>query len=84
MIAIMKKDGLETAKVFRTGRSQAVRLPKEFRFTQKEVRIKRVGDLVLLYPIGSEFDLLKSSLDKFPPDFMADGRRQPERADRRK
>jgi antitoxin VapB len=84
MIAIMKERPVDTAKVFTTGRSQAVRLPKEFRFDVKEVRIRRIGDLVVLYPPGKEFDILKASLEMFPPDFMADGRRQPKRADRRK
>jgi antitoxin VapB len=39
-----------TAKVFTTGRSQAVRLPKEFRFNTKEVTIERQGDAVVLRP----------------------------------
>ncbi|WP_332776965.1 antitoxin [Polaromonas sp.] len=41
---------LSTAKVFTTGRSQAVRLPKEFRFNTKEVTIERQGDAVVLRP----------------------------------
>lgn len=41
---------LSTAKVFTTGRSQAVRLPKEFRFTTSEVTIERVGDAVIMRP----------------------------------
>ena len=40
-----------TAKLFMHGRSQAVRLPKEFRFVGKEVRVSRVGDKVILEPI---------------------------------
>ena len=42
------------AKLFPNGHSQAVRLPKEFRFKGKEVRIRRVGDGVLLEPIGPQ------------------------------
>jgi antitoxin VapB len=42
---------MATAKLFKTGRSQAVRLPKEFRFEGKEVRIRRVGRGVLLEPM---------------------------------
>lgn len=42
------------AKLFMNGRSQAVRLPKEFRFEGKEVRIRRHGDGVLLEPVGSQ------------------------------
>ena len=41
---------MSTAKLFQTGRSQAVRLPKAFRFEGKEVFIKRVGDSVVLTP----------------------------------
>ena len=41
---------METAKIFLNGRSQAVRLPKEYRFSDEEVGIKKVGDIVLLFP----------------------------------
>jgi len=41
-----------TAKLFMHGRSQAVRLPKEFRLPGKEVHVRRIGDAVLLEPIG--------------------------------
>jgi antitoxin VapB len=46
------------AKLFQTGRSQAVRLPKEFRFKGKEVRIRKVGTGVVLEPIGKDWDWL--------------------------
>ena len=42
------------AKIFQHGRSQAVRLPKAFRFEGKEVKVSRVGDAVLLEPITRE------------------------------
>jgi len=44
---------VETAKLFQNGQSQAVRLPKECRFSGDEVGIKKVGDIVLLYPKDS-------------------------------
>ena len=44
---------METAKIFQNGRSQAVRLPKEYRFFGEEVGIKKVGEVVLLYPKDS-------------------------------
>lgn len=47
---------LATAKVFTTGRSQAVRLPKEFRFNTKEVTIERQGDAVILRPRADSHD----------------------------
>jgi antitoxin VapB len=43
-----------TAKLFRNGRSQAVRLPKEYRFSGDEVRIRREGDSVVLEPLHSK------------------------------
>jgi hypothetical protein len=43
-----------TAKLFRNGRSQAVRLPKEFRFEGKEVAIRREGDSVVLEPLATK------------------------------
>ena len=46
----MNSTTLDTAKVFKTGRSQAVRLPKEFRFDTDEVTIERVGNAVILRP----------------------------------
>jgi len=53
---------METAKIFQSGRSQAVRLPKEYRFSENEVAIKKVGDIVLLYSKDSAWaNFLKGS-----------------------
>ena len=52
---------METAKLFMNGRSQAVRLPKEFRFNGDEVYIKKVGDAVVLIPYHAVFDKLKGA-----------------------
>lgn len=49
---------MTTAKIFWTGRSQAVRLPKEFRFDGKEVRIRRHGSSVILEPVERSWDWL--------------------------
>jgi antitoxin VapB len=57
---------METAKLFWTGRSQAVRLPKEFRFDGQEVRIRRQGRSVILEPIADDWswlDDIKAPLD---------------------
>ncbi len=72
---------MRTAKLFRNGQSQAVRLPKEFRFDGEEVFIKKVGNVVMLIPVARSWDSLLNSLDKFSPDFM-DERNQPEQAPR--
>ena len=69
---------MKTAKLFKNGDSQAVRLPKEFRFTGDEVLIKRVGSAVVLLPKAKSWDTLLESLDKFPADFMTDREQPPE------
>ena len=62
---------MKTAKVFRNGQSQAVRLPKEFRFEGDEVYVKRVGNAVVLLPQHDSWEGLFESLDLFSDDFMA-------------
>ena len=68
------------AKVFRSGNSQAVRLPKEFRFDVDEVEVSREGDAVILRPrpdAGRPWASLRAALDRgFSADFMAEGREQ--------
>jgi len=72
-----------TAKLFENGRSQAVRLPKEYRFEGDEVSINKVGDIVILMPKENKWSGLLSSLELFSDDFMADGREQPQDAQER-
>ena len=67
---------MKTAKLLQNGQSQAVRLPKEFRFEGDEVIIKRSGNAVVLLPANHSWDVLLNSLDKFSGDFM-DDRAQP-------
>ena len=67
---------MKTARLFRNGQSQAVRLPKEFRFERDYVYIKKQGDVVILLPAGNSWDSLIASLPKFSEDFMVE-RRQP-------
>lgn len=61
---------MRTAKLFQNGRSQAVRLPKEFRFEGGEVYIKRVGNAVVLLPSRDSWRSLFDSLELFSEDFM--------------
>jgi len=68
---------MKTAKIFQNGQSQAVRLPKEFRFDDQEVFIKKSGQVVYLIPKTGSWDILFDSLDKFSSDFMQEGRNQP-------
>jgi len=67
---------MNTAKIFRNGKSQAVRLPKEFKLEGSEVYIKRVGRNVILTPKDNAWDSLINSLKLFNGDFMAE-RKQP-------
>ncbi len=68
----------DIAKLFQNGRSQAVRLPKEFRFEGDRVRIRRVPQGVLLEPLIPDTSRWFEELDKFASEpFMARGRRQP-------
>jgi len=67
----------DTAKLFKHGRSQAVRLPKQYRFEGKEVRVTKVGDKVILEPMADTampWDLIDATGDK---PFMPEGREQP-------
>lgn len=68
---------MRTARIFKNGQSQAVRLPKEYRFQDDEVYIKKSGNVVLLIPKKDSWNALLGSLEKFSPDFLAE-RQQPE------
>lgn len=59
---------METAKLFWSGRSQAVRLPKEFRFAGEEVRIRRHGNAIVLEPLSSDWSWLDAIVGKLDPD----------------
>ena len=67
---------MKTARLFRNGQSQAVRLPKEYRFSGDRVLIKRVGNAVVLLPEKGSWTPLFESLSRFSEDFM-EGRQQP-------
>ena len=73
----MKVATVITAKLFANGRSQAVRLPREFRFVGREVRIRRFGLGVLLEPVEIDVDAWFEALDRFREPFMPEGREQP-------
>ena len=63
---------VDTAKVFETGRSQAVRLPKKFRFHVDEVAVQQLGDAVLLVPKESVWKIFMDGLDGFTSDILSD------------
>ena len=59
----------QRAKVFWSGRSQAVRLPRDFRFKGDEVRIRRHGSAVILEPVAEDWGWLDALAGKLDPDF---------------
>ena len=66
---------MTTARVFRSGNSQAVRLPKEFRLKSKEVEIFRRGDEIVLREKGKGLARAFEILANLPEDFLPEGRR---------
>ena len=72
---------MDTAKIFQNGKSQAIRLPKEYRFRGTKVYIKRRGNAVVLIPEQASWQTLVESLDQFSEDFLSD-RQQPPTQDR--
>ena len=68
---------MDKAKVFWSGRSQAVRLPKEYRFDCTEVRIRRHGNAIVLEPIQDDWNWLDAAVRELSPDYLAEGREQP-------
>jgi antitoxin VapB len=65
---------IKTAAVFKSGNSQAVRLPKDFQFDVREVEILRRGDEVVLRRIPANLTAAFDLLAGLPEDFMAEGR----------
>ena len=73
---------METAKIFENGRSQAVRLPKKFRFNADEVIVQQLGDAVLLVPKESLWQTFMDGVNSFTSDIVEDGRDQGVQEDR--
>jgi antitoxin VapB len=68
---------MDTAKIFKSGNSQAVRLPKEFQFDVSEVQIFRRGDEVVLKKRPRNLERVFELLTELSDDFMENGREQP-------
>ena len=73
---------MKTAKLFKNGQSQAVRLPKEFRMSGNEVYIKKQGDAIVLLPKKKSWAPLFDSLNHFAKDFKIE-RNQPKQTKKR-
>jgi len=65
---------MDTAKLFINGNSQAVRLPKEYRFPGNEVGIRKIGNIAIIFPIDQAWETFLGGLNSFTDDFLSDGR----------
>lgn len=72
----------KTARIFWSGRSQAVRLLREFRMKGDEVRIRKQGAAVVLEPMADDWRWLDAIAGRFSADFFAEGRKEPQLEDR--
>ena len=73
---------MQTARLFINGRSQAVRLPKEYQFKGENVYIQKVGEAVILVPFDKDWEVFIHGINSFSDDFMAEGRLQGNDQDR--
>lgn len=69
-------DSMQTAKIFQNGRSQAIRIPKEYQFSGDEVFIQKHGEAVLLIPHEKVWEVFMEGVNEFSDDFMEEGRDQ--------
>jgi antitoxin VapB len=72
---------MQPAKLFQTGQSQAVRLPKDFRFDGSEVFIKKTHNSVVLIPKDNPWESFFRGLEGFTDDYMSE-REQPRHQER--
>jgi antitoxin VapB len=70
LLRFFNGESMDTARIFPSGRSQAVRLPKEYRFQGTDVIIKHFGNGVLLLPIDKSWAMLEAALAEFEPGFQ--------------
>jgi antitoxin VapB len=66
-----------SSKVFTSGNSQAIRLPKEYQVKDKELYIKKIGSTIILFSKKNPWEAFERSLSEFSDDFMNTGREQP-------
>lgn len=68
---------MHSAKVFTSGNSQAVRIPKEYQIKDKEIYIQKIGNSIIFFPKNNPWENFEKSLTNFSDDFMKNGRLQP-------
>ena len=66
-----------TTKVFKSGNSQAVRIPREYKIEASELFINKIGSTIVIFPKNDPWELFKKSLTDFSDDYFIDGRNQP-------
>jgi antitoxin VapB len=67
---------MQTARLFINGRSQALRLPKEYQFKGEDVYIQKIGDAVMIFPKDKEWETFLQGLHSFSDDYFSEGREQ--------
>ena len=78
-ILIKREDNpMLSSKVFTSGNSQAIRLPKEYQVDDKEMYIQKIGRTIILFPKKNPWESFERSLTEFSDDFLENGRQQPE------
>ncbi|QQO07868.1 type II toxin-antitoxin system antitoxin VapB [Breznakiella homolactica] len=73
---------MQSTKVFISGNSQAIRLPKEYQVDEKELYVQKIGGTIILLSKKNPWDAFEKSLDEFSDDFLSSGRKQPKRQKR--
>jgi len=73
---------MHSSRVFTSGNSQAIRLPKEYQFKETELFIQKVGNSIILFPKTDPWRAFEESLSEFSEDFMIEGRNQPDQQKR--
>jgi antitoxin VapB len=74
---------MQTTKVFKSGNSQAIRIPKEYQVDVEELIINKIGNTIVLFPQNDPWELFKKGLTEFTEDYFIEGRNQPEVQKRR-
>jgi antitoxin VapB len=74
---------VKTVKIFKSGNSQAVRIPREYQIDGEEMAINKIGNTIILFPLDDPWGPFRKSLGEFSDDFLAEGRKQPAMQDRR-
>ncbi|MDR2543595.1 MAG: type II toxin-antitoxin system VapB family antitoxin [Treponema sp.] len=68
---------MKTVKVFKSGNSHAVRIPKDYHLSDEVLFINKIGNTIILFPQNDPWKIFKESLEDFSDDFFSDGRKQP-------